>query len=187
MLNRLLIAFTTVLALTLAPHAAAKGIDGATVCGVDACASADRGDLGPELMGGTPTMPPTEGGPWYRAELELGDGRPGGRVYETFRMRVLPESGYIRQRDGYGGWSWSEMSSGQQAIYLSLTSGIESFPAEELKGVAAPEPAPPHSPSTDGGDSLPWILIGAAVAALAAALWALGIARRRRASPAGAT
>ena len=190
MSHRLLIALTVVIVLALAPQAAAKGIEGATVCGTDGCAPADRDDLGPALMGGTPTMPPTEAGPWYRAKLELGDGRPGGRVFETFTVNVVPKSGYIRSRDGYGGSTWSEMSSRQQAIYLRLTNSLKPFPASELKGVADPEPAPavtplPASPAADGSDdSLPWALIAAAGVALAAALWALGLARRRRATPA---
>ena len=187
--HRLLIAFTVVLAFALAPQAAAKGIEGATVCGTDGCASANRDDLGPALMGGTPTMPPTQAGPWYRAELELGDGRPGGRVFETFTVNVVPKSGYIRSRDGYGGSTWSDMSSAQQAIYLRLTNSLKPFPPSELKGVAEPEPASaatsPPAPVADGGDDLlPWALIAAAGVVLAAALWALGLARRRRASPA---
>lgn len=187
---RLLIASVAALALALAPQAVAKGVDGATVCGVDTCASADRDDLGPELMGGTPAMPPTEAAPWYRATLEMGDGRPGGRVYDTFKVNVLPQAGLIRGRDGYGGSLWRKMSSQQQAIYRRLTSGIAPFPAQRLKGVAEPEPASgatsSATASADGDDSMPWVLIGAAAAALAAALWALGLARRRRASPASA-
>jgi len=188
---RLLTASIVVLALALAPQAAAKGIEGAHVCGVDTCASADRDDLGPALMGGTPAMPPTEAAPWYRAKLELGDGRPGGRVFETFTISVLPQTGYIRQRDGHGGWSWSEMSAAQQAIYLQLTRDLEPFPATELKGIAEPEPAQataaspgPGAQNEAGGGSgaLPWVIIGAAVAALAAA-GMLQRTRRRSAIP----
>ena len=188
---RLLIASIAVFVLVLAPQAAAKGIEGATVCGVDACTSADRDDLGPALMGGTPTMPPTEAAPWFRAKLELGDGRPGGRVFETFAIDVLPESGYIRMRDGYGGSGWSEMTSAQQAIYQRLTQDLEPFPATELKGLAEPEPVQataaspgPGAQNDAGGGSgaLPWVIIGAAVAALVAA-WMLQRTRRRSAIP----
>ena len=191
---RLLFASIAVLALVFAPQAAAKGIDRATVCGVDACTSGDRDDLGPalmDLMGGTPTMPPTEAAPWYRAELEMGDGRPGGRVFDTFTINVLPQSGYIRMRDGYGGWSWSEMTSAQQAVYLRLTRGIEPFPATELTGIAEPEPTQataaspgPGAQNDAGGGSraLPWVILGAAVAALVAA-WMLQRTRRRSAIP----
>lgn len=186
----LLLASAAIAALALtAGTAAAKGVEAATVCGADKCVDVGGDDITPALLeGGSPSDPPSNAHGWYRVRLEIGDGRPGGRVYETWTINVLPQSGYIRSRDGYGGSTWSDMSADQQAIYTSLTAGLEPLPAADLEGIpkrrppATPNPAPASpspGPATDddGGSAWPWLI--ALVAGALAASYAIRLARRR--------
>jgi hypothetical protein len=183
-----LVVALAVAALALVPGtAAAKGLEKATVCGADHCISVDDDNLTPALLeGGSPSGPPPQAQGWYRVQLALGDGRPGGRVFETFRINVLPQAGYIRSRQEFGGSLWSEMSAEQRAIYREVTRYITPLPADELKGLTNPKlpaanAAPPTPPADDeqGGTGFPWLIVVGGLAALGAVAWARALARRR--------
>ncbi len=195
MLNRLFVASVAVLGLALVPQAGAKGLEKATVCGGDECVSADQDDLTPALIGGGYSSgPPSEAEPWYRARLALGDGRPGGRTFETFTIVVLPDAGYIRSGDGYAGTMWTTMSGAQRAIYRRLTKGLTPLPAADLKGIPAPQPsagdepvprdpAPADpAPADDGAGAWTWLVVAAAFATLIGAAALVRRGRRRSAA-----
>jgi hypothetical protein len=195
MLNRLFVASVAVLALALVPQAGAKGIEKATVCGVDECVDADRDDLGPALLGGGYSSgPPAQAEPWYRARLRMGDGRPGGRIFETFTINVLPETGYIRSPDEYGGSMWTTMSNAQRTIYRRLTGGLAPLPAAELKGIPAPQPSPADepiprdpapadpAPADDGAGAWTWLVAAFALTTLIGAAAFVRRGRRRSAA-----
>lgn len=185
--NRVFLALAAVSVLVLAPDAAAKGIERATICGIDACVTADQDDIGSTWLGdGSPRPSPSKAQPWYRAKLEMGDGRPGGRIFETFTVDVVLEADAIRSRDELGGSTWSSMSGAQRAVYRRLTAGLRPFPADQLKGVSNPSvpaanqapPEPPAAPAEDD-NGFPWLIVLGGVAALAAIALAFGLARRQ--------
>ena len=183
------IAALAVAALALIPGtAAAKGLEKATVCGADHCAAVDEDNLTAALLeGGSPSDPPPHAQGWYRVRLALGDGRPGGRVFETFTINVLPQSGYIRSRQELGGSLWTDMSAEQQAVYQEATRYITPLPADDLKGLTNPKlpasnAAPPAALADDDeqvSSGFPWLIVVGGVAGLGAATWALVLARRR--------
>jgi hypothetical protein len=184
-----LITALAIVVLALTPGAAAaKGVEQATVCGADHCVSVEDDDLTPALLeGGSPADPPSQPQGWYRVRLAIGEGRPGGRVFEHFTINVLPQSGHIRSRQQFGGSLWSDMSPEQQAIYRNLTRDLEPLPGDELKGLTNPKlpaanVAPPTLPAEDeeGSSGFPWVILVGGLAALGAVTWAaLALARRR--------
>ena len=186
MLNRLLL--TALLAIALVPASAvAKGVTSAQVCGADACTTVDDDSLTPDLMNtGSPTDPPSHASGWYRVRLGIGDGE---RTFETFTINVVPKAGVIRSDQELGGAEWTEMTAAQQAVYGEATANLAPLPAAKLKGITNPpiraaDQAPPTAPATeDDGGGFPWalVIIASAIAALGVAMWALGLARRRRA------
>jgi MYXO-CTERM domain-containing protein len=191
MLTRsLLIASAAVVSVSLmTAAAAAKEVESATVCGPTDCTTVDDDQRSEALLSsGGVGGPPETAEPWYRVRLGIG---ARGEVHDTFTINVLPKSGYVRSRDGFGGALWTVMTGEERAIYQRITAGIDPFPAKQLKGISNPKlpaanrasPAPAQPADEDEGSSAtPWLIAAGALAALAGAALVRRI--RRRSAPA---
>ena len=103
-MRRLLaIAVPAVLLLGAPVSAPAKGIMGATVCGVDGCKTVERVDEG-LLGGGAATSPPSAREPFVRLEFRVGVPGHTERVRQLFVPR--PSSSSARTASGGHRWRW---------------------------------------------------------------------------------
>ncbi|HMJ37350.1 MAG TPA: hypothetical protein VK501_25825 [Baekduia sp.] len=171
-------------ALTAAP-AGAKGLTGVSVCGADGCTShsGDPGSLAPLLDGGALVADPGRA-PFVRIKEHLGD---GGKTFGTSTLIYVPRWGLWRNEEG----SWLRPYPDAATLLRRLTRDVRPLPAKALKphktsGPPVPEARPWVAPAPaaavaglgdDGGPS--GVLLAAAGAAVALALTAVALWRRR--------
>jgi MYXO-CTERM domain-containing protein len=175
-MTRLTVGLALLLSLVVAANAAAKEVVVAKVCGPTQCRETrDHRFLEAVMQGGPSTLPPNPA-PWYRVLGKMDEGDTSVWVKSV----VVPSASMIRGDDNAGGYmSWVRITPELVRMYRELATGIEPFPADELRGLD-PRPAqvdevvlPPHEP--EGASPLPWI--GGGVALLAAG--GLVLVRRR--------
>jgi len=178
-------AFSVCLLGVLAPAAAAKELQGATICGAERCVDVPKNDLGFELIeGNSYATPPKHAERFYRVELRIG----GGGHHETFELVLLPRLAYLSDF-GARPNTWLALYDDGARIYRQLTAPLEPFPAAETARMLAAadsgrdrEPSPPSTPPSppaaasppladtgkDGGD-------GIAIAGIVAGVALVGV------------
>ena len=174
-------AFSVCLLGVLAPAAAAKELEGATICGAERCVDVPKNDLGFELIeGNSYATPPKHAERFYRVELRIG----GGGHHETFELVLLPRRAYLSDF-GARPNAWLALYDDGARIYRQLTAPLEPFPAAETARMLAAadsgrdrEPSPPSPPAAasppladtgkDGGD-------GIAIAGIVAGVALVGV------------
>jgi hypothetical protein len=163
---------TVALALAVAPAAAAKEIVKGQVCGPDGCnAVTDHAALPVLGNGGPPRTPPTAA-PYYDVRLTVAEGDQSF----TSSFAAVPSRHAARADDG----TWMEMPPDVTALVRKYAAGQPAYPASELAGWAAPAP----KPASSAGDSPLWpqgviiVLLAAAAAFVARAVWLRGAAKR---------
>ena len=176
--TRVLALASCLLGLVVVPAPAhAKEVQALSLCGAADCVGARGDELSTTIIeGAPPTSPPHEPEPWYRARVTIG----GGGHHESFRLIVLPRSGYLGGL-GTAGYAddWMRINDRAAAVYRRLSRGLEPFPGSRLAigdddetPAPAPEPAPEASAveqADDEGD-------GIAVAGIVAGVVLVGIA-----------
>ena len=175
-----------VLALAVAPAAAAKEITKAEVCGPDGCTAVADVAVAPILGNGGPPRTPPTAAPYYDVRLTVDEGDQDF----TFSFAAVPERHAQRADDG----TWMQMAPDAAQLVTKTAAGREPYPASEMVGWAAapdpkPEPASTDSPllGAKPGSLLPsggWpegvivALIAIGAAFVARAVWIRGAARR---------
>jgi hypothetical protein len=186
----LLLATVAVLAAIAAPPAAhAKEIAKVELCGQGGhCRAYDESDFKSLMFLAQdtgPTDPPAAAAPWYRVRFTVDEREHGGGL-ETWSVAYVPSAGLLRVRDEYG-FTWVGMNERAAGAFRRAARGLPSLPAAELRG-AGGEPREARvdevfrvAPESVDAARMPWgwIVAGAGGAALAAALLA-GLMRRRR-------
>jgi hypothetical protein len=177
------------LALVMAPTAAAKEIQGGSVCGADGCRA--TGALPFEAIGLSPPgtdLPTPE--PWYRIRLRMG---AGDQVLQRIRVLWAPKQKLIAYDERNP--RWFPAPAVAVRIARRITRGVEPFPAATMPMHFVPVRVDevigpvrrPATVSADAGGGAPWAPIAAAaLAALAAGLGAARY-RSRRAKPRSAS
>ena len=169
-------------ALLAAPApAAAKELQGAKICGPDACTEVPEEELSIHLVeGGTASPGPERPEPFYRVRLTVG----AEGVNESWWIVVLPRGGYTGFPDGPGpDYEWATIDGSAAATYRRLAGDLRPFEADELRqprDAPAAETAAPSAPPTDdeaGGQGV--AVAGAVAGALLLVAAAFSLWRRR--------
>jgi hypothetical protein len=173
--------FAVCLLGVLAPAAAAKELQGATICGAERCVDVPKDDLGFELIeGNSYATPPKHAERFYRVELRIG----GGGHSETLELVLLPRLAYLSDFGGRPN-TWLALYDDGARSYRQLTAPLEPFPAADTTRMLAAadsgpdrDPLPPSSPAAasppladagkDGGD-------GIAIAGIVAGVALVGV------------
>jgi hypothetical protein len=183
-MRRLLaLALPTLLLLGAPTGAVAKQITSAKACGADRCTSIEADES--LLMGGQPTVGPSQPETFVRLEFRIGVPGHSERMSNYF----LPGSGFLLADDG----TWMrpyDVDRLREQVRFVMPYAAKAMPTDlrlafetpESPPATPPDPAPASS-GDDGGD-LWWIAAPAAALVLAAG-WVLA-RRRRRAGPGGA-
>jgi hypothetical protein len=169
-----MLVLAAVVAFAIAPAAAAKEVEQAQVCGPDGCAAVDDSRSREILLDGGPPRTPPAAAPYYDVRLTM----VGGDEEFTTSFAAVPARHAMRADDG----TWMEMPAEMSALVTNVAAGREPYPADELAGWAAPEPAQPAAGGSS--DSPLWpegvviALLAIAAAFLVRGLWLRGAARR---------
>jgi len=182
-MRRLLaLALPTLLLLAAPAGAAAKEITAAKVCGSDRCTAIDGDEA--LLMGGQPTVGPSQPESFVRLEFRIGVPGHSERISNYF----LPGSGFLLMDDG----TWmlpSALEQLREQVRFVMPFAARAMPADLRVAFEMPEspPATPAEPapasSDEGGD---WWWIAAPAAALVLGAGWVFARRRRREGPGGA-
>ncbi len=182
-MRRLLaLALPTLLLLVAPAGAAAKEITAAKVCGADRCTAIDADEA--LLMGGQPTVGPSQPESFVRLEFRIGVPGHSERISNYF----LPGSGFLLADDG----TWmlpTELAELREQVRFVMPFAARAMPVDLRLAFEAPESPPatsaaPATPAADEGSGAWWL--AAPAAALALGLGWLLLRRRRREAPAGA-
>ena len=132
----------------LAPPAAAKELQGATICGAERCVDVPKDDLGFELIeGNSYATPPKHAERFYRVELRIG----GGGHHETFELVLLPRLAYLSDFGGRPN-TWLALYDDGARIYRQLTAPLEPFPAADTaRMLAAADSGPDREAAQHAG------------------------------------
>ena len=135
--------FSVCLLGVLAPAAAAKELQGATICGAERCVDVPKDDLGFELIeGNSYATPPKHAERFYRVELRIG----GGAHHETFELVLLPRLAYLSDFGGRPN-TWLALYDDGARIYRQLAAPLEPFPAADTaRMLAAADSGPDREP-----------------------------------------
>ena len=135
--------FSVCLLGVLAPAAAAKELQGATICGAERCVDVPKDDLGFELIeGNSYATPPKHAERFYRVELRIG----GGGHHETFELVLLPRLAYLSDFGGRPN-TWLALYDDGARIYRQLAAPLEPFPAADTaRMLAAADSGPDREP-----------------------------------------
>ena len=148
--------FSVCLLGVLAPAAAAKELQGATICGAERCVDVPKDDLGFELIeGNSYATPPKHAERFYRVELRIG----GGGHHETLELVLLPRLAYLSDFGGRPN-TWLALYDDGARIYRQLTAPLEPFPAADTARMLAaadsgPDREPPSRRSSPAAASPP--------------------------------
>ena len=136
--------FSVCLLGVLAPAAAAKELQGATICGAERCVDVPKDDLGFELIeGNSYATPPKHAERFYRVELRIG----GGGHHETFELVLLPRLAYLSDFGGRPN-TWLALYDDGARIYRQLAAPLEPFPAADTaRMLAAADSGPDREPT----------------------------------------
>jgi len=173
-MRRMLVLAVAAAVLATAPAAAAKEVEQAQVCGPGDCATVDDQQSREILLNGGPPRTPPTAAPYYDVRITM----VGGDEEFTTSFAAVPARHAMRADDG----TWMQMPAELSALVTKVAAGREPYPADELVGWAAPEPAQPaaagssDSPLWPEGVLIALLAIGAAF--LVRGLWLRGAARR---------
>lgn len=176
------LALPTLLLLAAPVGAAAKEITAAKVCGSDRCSAIDGDEA--LLMGGQPTVGPSQPESFVRLEFRIGV--PGHS--ERIRNYFLPGSGFLLMDDG----TWMRPTALEQLreqVRFVMPFAAKAMPTDLRLAFETPEsppatPAAPASSAAGEGSGAWWLAAPAAALALGLG-WRLA-RRRRREGPGGA-
>jgi len=143
---------TTVGALLLPGHAAAKEIVSVQACGAGGCEDVTSIAAPAALDGGGRGGPPERAAPFYRIKVVVEAGRERGR----WSFLYVPSAQKVRGDDG----TWMNPATESLRALDRLVRGRQPFAAAR----PAPQPATPPAPDADADAGVP------------AAAWAFGIA-----------
>ena len=165
--RRLIPLLVVLVALVVAPAAAAKEITSVKACGDGGCVTTkDPAILQGLMNGGPPTVPPDAHAPAIRLTAAITE--PGGDVAGTVQSQWVPSLGLLVAEDG----TWMKLPTAAGRALNALD--VRPFPVPGAPRPAA-SPAPP-APATDDGGVPAWLLIVAGLALagvlVAAALYA---------------
>ncbi|MDQ3876395.1 MAG: hypothetical protein M3322_12780 [Actinomycetota bacterium] len=171
-------------ALALAAAAEAKEVSAAKVCGASGCVTTDDDDQlrGIPLGGDAPVEPPPTS-EFYWIDVTVSDGRQD----HHFGFYYVPAARRIGGNGEYpGSLAWFPVY--DSPVLDELVKGIEPFAALERwpTAVKSPGELPVAAQATDDGRSwLPWVIVAAAIGAIAVVI-SFVLAIRRRGTAAGA-
>lgn len=146
---------TTCAALATIPApSAAKGIEGAEICGRDGCHAVDERFFHAVMTDGVPFTAPVAAAPFVTVQVNYIS--HGGAPPPTDRFTYLPSLGLVRPQ---GATQWTRLYPVRRAELDRIAAPVRPLPAGQLTGVVQPAAADEAT--------LWWPLAGAAVAGLA--------------------
>jgi hypothetical protein len=187
-MKRYLFPLTVVAALALAGPASAKEVAKVKVCGTSGChETSDKHKIAGIGGGGTNAGPPTSRSSFYKVTLTI---RAEKNYHDSFTISYLPSQQLMRNAGGPDGVpTWFTVDAKTAALYDSLASGLQAFPASRLPKISAPAarvdeivtPPAPIPPVADTGGGFPWLVLILAGGGLLVVTTVVGGHRRIRA------